>query len=230
MPVDPNWAAYLRPMGRATRSTRDDWILAAYQAAGRGGVDAIAIEPIAAELGVSKGGFYYRFGDREELIAATLDHWTAEARLLMQRCNAISDSVEQLHAFLRLALADDRLRRADAWFFLHASAHPLVRPVARRAADENVAWFASVLAGAGLPAEDAARRARVCWSAYLGTVAELMASASDGDEEPIPEDVIAERADLLVELMIAPTPRRPNAAPGPDTGKTIDNETIPSRP
>jgi AcrR family transcriptional regulator len=185
-------------MGRATRSTREDWVVAAYQAAGRGGVDAIAIEPIAAELGVSKGGFYYRFTAREELIAATLDHWSAEARRLMQRCAAIADPVEQLRTFLGLAMGDDQLRRVDAWFFLHTSTHPLVRPVARQAAAENVAWFASVLASTGIPMEAAARRARVCWSAYLGMVAELMAS----DDAAVDAE-ITEMADLLVELMVA---------------------------
>jgi len=198
-------------MGRATRSTHQDWVLAAYAAAGRGGVDAIAIEPIAAALGVSKGGFYYRFAAREELIEATLEYWSAEARRLMQRCAAIGDPVEQLRAFLQLAMRDDRLRSVDGWFFLHASTHPQVRPVARLAAAENVAWFASVLAGAGVPADHAARRARVCWSAYLGMVAELAS-----DDLPVTDAAIAERADLLVDLMTSPV------APRPDRGKTID--------
>ncbi|MDQ1399255.1 MAG: hypothetical protein QOJ52_187 [Acidimicrobiaceae bacterium] len=192
-------ATYPRPMGRATRSTREDWVVAAYKAAGRGGVDAIAIEPLAAELGVSKGGFYYRFAAREELIAATLDHWSAEARRLMQRCATIADPVEQLRTFLGLAMRDDQLRRVDAWFFLHTSTHPLVRPVARQAAAENVAWFASVLASTGIADQNAARRARVCWSAYLGMVAELMAS-----DDPAVDSEVTEMADLLVELIVAP--------------------------
>jgi AcrR family transcriptional regulator len=223
--------AYRREMGRATRSTREDWVLAAYEAAGRGGVDAIAIEPIAVELGVSKGGFYYRFGAREELIEATLEYWSAEARRLMQRCAAITDPVEQLRAFLQLAMRDDRLRRVDAWFFLHASTHPLVRPIARQAAAENVAWFASVLKGAGIAAEESVRRARVCWSAYLGMVAELMAS-----EEPVTDDSIVERADLLVELMVSPVRPRAGSVGGdsqaaaPDSGQTIDHQPIQSRP
>jgi AcrR family transcriptional regulator len=222
-------------MGRASRSTHEDWVLAAYEAAGRGGVDAIAIEPIAADLGVSKGGFYYRFTAREQLIDATLDHWSAEARRLMQRCAAITEPVEQLRAFLRLAMGDDRLRRVDAWFFLHASTHPLVRPVARRAAAENVAWFAAVLRSAGIPGEDALRRSQVCWSAYLGMVAELMAS-----EEPVTAESIVERADLLVELMVSPVRRLPGAVAtwraealpvgAPDTGQTIDHEPTQSRP
>jgi AcrR family transcriptional regulator len=191
--------------GRARRSTRQDWIAAAYEAAGRGGVDAIAVEPIAATLGVTKGGFYYRFAAREELIAETLEHWTGQARALMTRCTGIADPVDRLRSFLRLAVSDDQLRRADSWFFLHSSPHPLVRPVAEQAAEENVAWFTDVLIEAGLPAAEAGPRAHLCWSAYLGMVAELMAAATGAAPAAFAE------VDLLVSLLAAP--------PAPDVVK-----------
>jgi AcrR family transcriptional regulator len=182
--------------GRSARSTRHIWIEAAYEAVGRGGVDAIAVEPIAAVLGVTKGGFYYRFSAREELIAATLEHWTAQARQLMERCTGIVDPSERLRSFLRSAITDDKLRGADAWLFLHSSTHPLVRPVARSAAAENVEWFTEVLVEAGVAAAEAEGRARLCWSAYLGIVAGLTAS-----EEPDAAEESFAEVDLLVRLV-----------------------------
>ncbi len=203
--------------GRATRSSREDWIAAAYEAAGRGGVDAIAVEPIAAALGVTKGGFYYRFAAREELIAATLAHWTAEARKLMAQCSGIADPVERLHSFLHTAVLDDKLRRADAWFFLHSGTHPLVRPIARRAAAENVAWFTVVLIEAGVPASEAGTRARLCWSAYLGIVAGFVVAAAPKDRR-----VAFAELDLLVRVLVAPPGRHwppEDEDPASDAGK-----------
>lgn len=40
-----------------------------------GGPEAVRVEALAKELGVSKGGFYWQFQDRAELLEATLDSW-----------------------------------------------------------------------------------------------------------------------------------------------------------
>ena len=41
---------------------------AAFRALARGGVEAIAVEPIAAELGTTKGSFYWHFKNRDSLV------------------------------------------------------------------------------------------------------------------------------------------------------------------
>lgn len=40
-----------------------------------GGPDAVRIEPLARALGVSKGGFYWHFDDRQALLDEMLDTW-----------------------------------------------------------------------------------------------------------------------------------------------------------
>ena len=40
-----------------------------------GGPDAVRIEALAAYLGVSKGGFYWHFTDRQALLTEMLDSW-----------------------------------------------------------------------------------------------------------------------------------------------------------
>ena len=57
------------------RTPRAAWIEAAQQALGAGGPDAIRIEALAASLGVSKGGFYWHFKDRQGLLDEMLDNW-----------------------------------------------------------------------------------------------------------------------------------------------------------
>jgi AcrR family transcriptional regulator len=57
------------------RTTRAGWIDAGLSALGAGGPDAVRVEPIAAQLGVTKGGFYRHFTDRTVFLSALLDEW-----------------------------------------------------------------------------------------------------------------------------------------------------------
>ena len=57
------------------RTPRSAWVEVALQALATGGPDAIRIEALAARLGVSKGGFYWHFKDRQALLEEMLDIW-----------------------------------------------------------------------------------------------------------------------------------------------------------
>jgi AcrR family transcriptional regulator len=57
------------------RTPRKAWIEAAQQALGAGGPEAVRVEALAASLGVSKGGFYWHFKDRQALLDEMLDGW-----------------------------------------------------------------------------------------------------------------------------------------------------------
>jgi AcrR family transcriptional regulator len=62
-------------MAPPTRTPRSEWIRQGLRALAAGGPDAVRIEPLAKELGVSRGGFYWHFEDRSALLAAMLDTW-----------------------------------------------------------------------------------------------------------------------------------------------------------
>jgi AcrR family transcriptional regulator len=58
-----------------TRTPRSSWIDAGLRALAAGGPDAVRIEPLAQELGVTRGGFYWHFDDRAALLDELLDTW-----------------------------------------------------------------------------------------------------------------------------------------------------------
>lgn len=58
-----------------TRTLRTDWIDEGLRALAAGGPDAVRIEALARALGVTKGGFYWHFGGRAELLTEMLDAW-----------------------------------------------------------------------------------------------------------------------------------------------------------
>jgi AcrR family transcriptional regulator len=57
------------------RTPRGAWIDAALQTLAAGGPDAVRVEALAVRLGVSKGGFYWHFTDRQALLQEMLDTW-----------------------------------------------------------------------------------------------------------------------------------------------------------
>ncbi|MFN3463335.1 MAG: TetR/AcrR family transcriptional regulator, partial [Terricaulis sp.] len=51
------------------------WIEAAFDALAEGGIDAVRVDPLAKNLGVTRGSFYWHFADRAALHTAMLKEW-----------------------------------------------------------------------------------------------------------------------------------------------------------
>ena len=120
----------------ATRTPRDRWIEEGLQALAAGGPDAVRVEALAKKLGVTKGGFYGSFADRDALLEAMLDAWEREStdevidrvereggdpRTKIQRAGVLTFSSDRLLP-IDLAIRDwarrdeavaERLRRVD---------------------------------------------------------------------------------------------------------------------
>ena len=62
---------------RPSRLSADDWALGALDVIAEQGLAAVAVEPLARRLGVTKGSFYWHFPSREALLVAALDLWEA---------------------------------------------------------------------------------------------------------------------------------------------------------
>ncbi|MGX2998757.1 TetR/AcrR family transcriptional regulator [Streptomyces sp. JNUCC 64] len=63
----------------AARTPRDRWVEEGLRALAEGGPDAVRVEALAKRLGVTKGGFYGYFADRDALLTAMLDAWERES-------------------------------------------------------------------------------------------------------------------------------------------------------
>ncbi len=62
-------------MAAPLRTPRTSWIEEGLRALEIGGPDAVRVEKLAEALGVSKGGFYWHFDDRNALLEEMLDAW-----------------------------------------------------------------------------------------------------------------------------------------------------------
>jgi AcrR family transcriptional regulator len=145
---------------------RDRWAQAALDALERGGLAAVAVEPLARELGVTKGSFYWHFANRSELIAAALERWTRlHVDGPLQDLAEVGDPRDRLLALLGRAGA-----KPPSIFIrlLDASDEPLVRATLASAAETRVAFMADAFRELGLTRARARRQALLVYSAYVG--------------------------------------------------------------
>ena len=88
---------------RPTRLSAEDWALAALDVIAEQGLAAVAVEPLARRLGVTKGSFYWHFPSREALLVAALERWEAmEQETVFGKLEAISDPRARLKALFAL--------------------------------------------------------------------------------------------------------------------------------
>jgi AcrR family transcriptional regulator len=96
-------------MAAITRTPRSRWVEEGLRALAAGGPDAVRVEALAQALGVTKGGFYGQFADRNALLGEMLDTWERMST------DEVVDRVERQGGDVRA-----RLRRAGALTFSSA--------------------------------------------------------------------------------------------------------------
>jgi AcrR family transcriptional regulator len=150
------------------RLTRDDWIRAALLALADGGTAAVAVEPLAAGLGATKGSFYWHFRDRRELIEATLETWERTATDdFIAALGEVADPVERLHRGFAMAMELEEDEHPDVRL-LPSVSDPIVAPVVARVQDKRLAYLAGIFREIGFAPAEARRRARLANSLYIG--------------------------------------------------------------
>lgn len=62
-----------------TRLSVEDWLVAGFRALARSGPDALRAEPLARELGTTKGSFYWHFKDLPDYLGQLIGLWEERA-------------------------------------------------------------------------------------------------------------------------------------------------------
>ncbi|MFF4347115.1 TetR/AcrR family transcriptional regulator [Streptomyces sp. NPDC001530] len=101
-------------MPAVARTPRGRWIEAGLEALARGGPDAVRVETLATELGVTKGGFYGYFDGRPALLTEMLDEWERRCtkEVLAQVEAEGGDAAETFRRVGQLSFSED-LHRID---------------------------------------------------------------------------------------------------------------------
>ncbi|WP_235921680.1 TetR/AcrR family transcriptional regulator [Lentzea tibetensis] len=153
-----------------------------------GGVPAVAIEPIAARAGATKGSVYHHFANRDALLQATVERWEREhTEAVIELVEAEETPLGRLRVLFGTVL--DRSRKGSIELALHNAADdPVVAPVLKRVSERRIEYLTELFAGLGFPPDVAHRRAVLAYSVYLGQV-QMMATLPEL-VEPLLDEVV----------------------------------------
>ena len=153
---------------RGARLSATDWAQAALDLVAEEGISAVAVEPLARRLGVTKGSFYWHFPSRDALLQAALERWeSVEQEEVFGQLEVIADPRERLRALFQLVAHEAKSHNIYSEL-LKALDHPAVAPVIGRVSQRRFEYLAASFRQAGLSRTDAQHRARLAYAAYVG--------------------------------------------------------------
>jgi AcrR family transcriptional regulator len=148
--------------------TPDDWARAALKTIARGGIDAVAVETVAAELGATKGSFYWHFKDRDALIQAALDKWEQRrTEAVIEDFEREPDPAARLKKILGAGFEFGPTDRAEIVLLANPE-HPAAVRAVRRIAERRISYIAEQLEKLGWNEAEALDRAVVLYEVYVG--------------------------------------------------------------
>jgi len=150
------------------RLSAQDWERAALQAIADGGLAAVAVEPLARRLGVTKGSFYAHFRNRGELVDAALRRWEqAHIDAFAASIQRDENASTQLRELMKMASAATRDGTIQGRLLLESD-EPRVRTALKRVTDIRLKRLEGIFTELGRRPQAAAQRATIAYAIYIG--------------------------------------------------------------
>jgi AcrR family transcriptional regulator len=151
--------------------SRDEWIVAARKTLIKTGIAGVKIERLADKLGVTRGGFYWFFTDRNDLYDALLADWENTNTLPFFDAveKAGPDGRGQLKALAELWIAEKEFSPAyDSAIRDWARTSARARQVVERVDGRRITLLTKVFEMIGYKGEEAFIRARLTYFHQVG--------------------------------------------------------------
>jgi len=163
MPVSPDSA----PSSKPTLTARD-WAEAALEALASGGLDSVAVEPLARRLSVTKGSFYWHFANREALLKAALDLW--EKRETVDVIAGLEDEPDPYLRIVNLFKRANASHKSGRLYLALAAATDDVRvnEVVQRVSARRLAYLEKCYRALGMDAGEAPLWATFAYATFIG--------------------------------------------------------------
>ena len=147
-----------------------DWEQAALDLIADKGVSALAVEPLARRLGITKGSFYWHFASRDELLDQALKRWERrDMEHLARSLEADQPAADRLAEFILRTSRQNRSHQIHA-ALCAASDHPRVKPVIERITQRRLDYLAKAFRELGMNESAARHRARLTYTSYVGYI------------------------------------------------------------
>lgn len=153
------------------RVSAEQWTFAALRALGRGGPKAVRVEPLAKDLGVTKGSFYHHFKNRRALLNAAFAQWHRSATLqIIEAVDAGSqEPAGRLDALLHLAFGTTvDQEQVEAAIRAWAAQDGEVSAQLAQVDQQRLDYVVELLLVHGLPRSQAQDRAQLLYRCMIG--------------------------------------------------------------
>jgi AcrR family transcriptional regulator len=151
----------------ADQLSAQDWLDHGLKVLATRGFSALKAEPLAKEMGVSRGSFYWHFADIGAFHAAILKHWReVAAEAIIANVEAATGGEEPLAVLLRRVFSE-RLaleRAVRSWAVSDGEARYAVLAIDRRRLD----YVEGLIRARGIGPAAAQTRAQILYWAFLG--------------------------------------------------------------
>lgn len=151
---------------------RDAWVGAAIDALAEHGVAGIRVETLAKALTVTKGSFYWHFGNRDDLLGAVLERWK-EGRIKdivkQTECAPGAERAQVEHVLTTYSIGRSRKgMRIELAVRDWASRDPRAAAVVRAVDATRFDRARALFERAGLPPQEAASRSILVYAYVFG--------------------------------------------------------------
>lgn len=150
--------------------TKEDWIKVGFDILTNEGISGVKIEVMARKLGVTKGGFYGYFPNRDTFLQAMLEDW--EVRHSVEVIDYINNLTGNLSNKLQklLYMVDDANYDAiELSMYSWGSHDPLAKKVIMRVVSERLKWLTNLFLEGGFAEDEAERRAHIVHQFMAGS-------------------------------------------------------------
>lgn len=150
--------------------TAQDWVLAAVKRLAAHGVEHVRVEPLAQDLGVSKGSFYWHFDNRDALLSAILQMWESlGTEAIINAVNSSTDDpVERVRALMTHTFGPAEHDGVELGIRAWARHDPTARAVAARVDARRIGYVVELLRACGVDAPTARTRADFMYRTLIG--------------------------------------------------------------
>jgi len=158
---------------RKPRVSRDDWLAKALEVLESEGVEAVHVERLAREIGVSKSGFYWHFRDRRDLLSNLLNYWAHEYTEVVTENPLLrkSDPAQRLENTMAMIDRHD-LAKFDLVVRAWAKKDEEARAVVETVTDSRIQYIRQAFRDLGFEGDEAEMRAAlfVCYHTWEKTI------------------------------------------------------------
>jgi len=183
--------------GVSNRMSREDWIHGALKLLSTNGVKGVKIVPLAEQLGVTSGSFYWHFKNRKDLYGALADYWEREMTdAAIEAAKEFEGPPKERIWYLMEQVMSAGMARLDLAFWHWAQSDTDANRVFKRVLKKRFSFAAWMFSEAGFSKEQAKIRGR------------MMVVYMMGESTLIPDTMVKRKESLKLKYAVLTAPEK----------------------